>query len=73
MNKMWIKLTTTDGINHLANGNAIMDVTYNEETDLTVITFIRTAYSSLYVRGDITKKFILAVMSSKEQIHNLGD
>lgn len=50
---MWIKVTTTDNQNHLINVNEIMDLTYTKDTNLTIITYARSAYPSSYVRGNI--------------------
>ena len=51
----WFKVTTTRGEKELINANAIMSVTYDKESDATIITFIRAGIGSTYVRGDITR------------------
>lgn len=60
---MWIKLTTTDKNKHLINVDKIMDVYYSEETDLSVITYDRSAYPSSYIRGNIVPELTKIIMS----------
>jgi len=49
----WFQVTTANEEVHLINVSAILSVMYHEDTDLTEITFIRSAFSPIFVRGDI--------------------
>ena len=51
----WFEVTTTDGEKELINANAIMSITYDKESDATIISFIRAGIGSTYIRGDITR------------------
>ena len=50
----WIVVKEYNSEKVLINVNAIMSISYHKETDLTMIEFIRAAYSPVYVKGDIT-------------------
>ena len=62
---MWIKVTTTEKekAKHLINVDKIMDINYSEETDLSIITFDRSAYPSLYIRGNIMSELAKLIAS----------
>ena len=49
----WFEITTADGEKCLINASAVMNIYYTTETDLTTINFIRSAYPSVYARGNL--------------------
>ena len=50
----WFEISTAEKKEKMIiNADAIMSVKYNAETNLTIIDFIRSAYPSAYVRGNI--------------------
>ena len=57
----WVKIKTKDDIKHIINTDTIMNIEYHSDTDLTEIVFTRSAYPSIYVKGDITKEFSRAL------------
>ena len=50
---MWLELVDANNIKHLVNLNGIIDIQYLEETNLTMITFSRSAFPSIYIRGNV--------------------
>lgn len=51
----WLEVTNSNNEKVLINANAILDVSYKEETNLTIINFIRSAYPSAYIKGNVTQ------------------
>jgi hypothetical protein len=49
-----------------------MNVYYNAETDLTVINFIRSAYPSVYVRGNIMMDIKRLLTSHDNYVSKIG-
>lgn len=56
----------------LINVNSIMSIRYSDETDLTIIDFIRSAYPSLYVRGDIVPDIKRLLSSHGDYVSQIG-
>lgn len=59
---VWFEVENSDGKKHLINLNAVIDIVYHNDTDLTEIVFVRSAYPAIYIRGNKIKeirKFIL--------------
>lgn len=57
----------------LINANAIMSVEYNDEIDLTTINFIRAAYPSVCVRGDVMKDIRRLLSSHDNYVTRIGE
>ena len=51
----WFKVTDTNNIKRIINANTIMFISYLEDTDMTEITFARSAYSPLFVKGNVMR------------------
>ena len=70
----WFCMTNADGEKIIINANAIMDVKYLKDTNLTVIDYIRSAYPSTYVRGNVMTE-IKKVLSSHNNnyVTQIGD
>ena len=71
---VWFEAENTEGNKHLINVNAVSDVIFHEGTDLTEIVFIRSAYPSVYLRGNKIKeirKFILT--SAENNVCRIGE
>lgn len=68
----WFDVTTIDGERKLINANAIMSVTYYENTDLTVIDFTRAAYPGIAVKGDAMKDIRKQLVAHEHYVSKVG-
>ena len=68
----WIVVKEYNSEKVLINVNAIMSISYHKETDLTMIEFIRTAYSPVYVKGDITTDIRRLLTSHGNYVTQIG-
>ena len=68
----WFEVTNTDGEKILINASTIMSVRYNEKTNLTIIDFIRAAWASVYVNGDITLNVKRLLSSHDHYVSKIG-
>lgn len=70
---MWIDVISANDERHLINTDTIVDVQYFEDTNLSAITFVRSAFPSLYVRGNILIDIKKALLAEKRSVHRIGE
>lgn len=71
----WIEVDTVTGEETnktLINLEAVANIEYHEKTDLTIITYIRSAYPSTYIRGDITRDIKRLLSSHDNYVSRIG-
>ena len=64
---MWIKVVATDNTPHLINEDNIIEVSYDENEDLSIITFLRSAYGSVCIKGNIIPE-LTKVLAAKNPV-----
>lgn len=68
----WFEVRTTDNKLHLVNTEAILDVSYNEEADLTTINFIRPTFAAMYINGNIYNDVKRLLNSHEHYVSRIG-
>lgn len=69
----WFYLTNADGEKILVNAGAIMSVKYSKDTNLTIIDYIRSAYPSLFVRGNIIPDIKRVLSAHDNWVTQIGE
>lgn len=69
----WFYLTTSDGEKVLVNADAIMSVKYLKDTDLTMIDYIRSAFPSLFIRGNIVPDIKRVLSAHDNWVTQIGE
>lgn len=69
----WFYLTTSNDEKILVNANAIMSIKYSKDTDLTIIDYVRSAYPSTFVRGNIMMDIKRVLNSHDNWVTQIGE
>jgi len=69
----WFEITTASEEKMLINAEHILNVKYNKETNLTIIDFNRSAYPSVYVRGNIMLDIKRLMSSHNSYVTRIGE
>ena len=70
---IWIEVTDTENVKHIINLNNVMDVQYLEETDLTIVSYNRAAYPSVYLKGNRLKTIKSSLTAGEHHVYRIGD
>lgn len=69
----WIEVTTAKNEKELINVESILKISYFEESDLTMIEFIRGAYPATFVKGNIVSNIRKFLASKDNGIARTGE
>lgn len=69
----WFKCIDKTGTKRIINTDAILSVTYLTSTNLTEITFIRSAFPPLFIKGDVLKDIERLLSAHDHYVSKIGE